>query len=105
VPSWASSGAGEAEQARRQTLGGISWTFLAEAGGRLKLDLVRTGRVMEGELAHASARLSSTQVPGAPPPDVQFKEHGYLFLASAQGEATLRRNQVRVRVRVTLTRP
>lgn len=32
-------------------------------------------------------------VPGAPPPDVQFKEHGYLFLASAQGEATLRRNQ------------
>ena len=35
----------------------------------------------------------STQVPGAPPPDVQFKEQGYLFLASAQGEATLRRNQ------------
>ena len=32
-------------------------------------------------------------VPGAPPPDVQFKEQGYLFLASAQGEATLRRNQ------------
>jgi len=28
--------------------------------------------------------LFSTQVPGAPPPDVQFKEQGYLFLASAQ---------------------
>ena len=24
---------------------------------------------------------------------MQFKEQGYLFLASAQGEATLRRNQ------------
>jgi len=33
------------------------------------------------------------QVPGSPPPDAQFKEQGYLFLASAQGEATLRRNQ------------
>ena len=32
------------------------------------------------------------QVPGQPPPDVQFKEQGYLFLASPQGEATLRRN-------------
>ena len=32
-------------------------------------------------------------VPGSPPPDAQFKEQGYLFLASAQGEATLRRNQ------------
>merc|ERR1719506_2901819 len=31
------------------------------------------------------------QVPGSPPPDAQFKEQGYLFLASAQGEATLRR--------------
>jgi len=33
------------------------------------------------------------RVPKAPPPDAQFKEQGYLFLASAQGEATLRRNQ------------
>ncbi|EOD08096.1 FAD-dependent oxidoreductase domain-containing protein [Emiliania huxleyi CCMP1516] len=31
-------------------------------------------------------------VPGEEPPDLQFKEQGYLFLASEQGEATLRRN-------------
>ena len=31
-------------------------------------------------------------VPGEQPPDVQFKENGYLFLASEQGVATLRSN-------------
>ena len=31
-------------------------------------------------------------VRGEPPPDVQFREQGYLFLASPDGEATLRRN-------------
>eukprot|EP00927_Polykrikos_kofoidii_P045460 TRINITY_DN39464_c0_g1_i1.p1 TRINITY_DN39464_c0_g1~~TRINITY_DN39464_c0_g1_i1.p1 ORF type:complete len:491 (-),score=81.22 TRINITY_DN39464_c0_g1_i1:208-1680(-) len=32
-------------------------------------------------------------VPGCDAPDVQFKEQGYLFLASADGEAALRRNR------------
>ena len=31
-------------------------------------------------------------VPGEEPPDPQFKPSGYLFLASEEGEATLRRN-------------
>ena len=31
-------------------------------------------------------------VPGEEPPSMEFKEQGYLFLASEQGEATLRRN-------------
>jgi FAD-dependent oxidoreductase domain-containing protein 1 len=32
------------------------------------------------------------RLPGQEPPDVQFREQGYLFLASEQGEPTLRRN-------------
>ena len=35
---------------------------------------------------------TNLHVPGEDPPDVQFKEQGYLFLASDAGEETLRRN-------------
>ena len=37
------------------------------------------------------------RVPGEQPPDVQFKENGYLFLASEQGVETLRRYARRTR--------
>jgi glycine/D-amino acid oxidase-like deaminating enzyme len=41
-------------------------------------------------LRHAASEL---RVPGEDAPDMQLKEQGYLFLASAAGEPTLRRNQ------------
>ena len=63
--------------------GGIRQQFSLPVNIQLSLYGVDFLRSIGAELA----------VPGAPPPDVQFKEQGYLFLASAQGEPTLRRNQ------------
>lgn len=62
--------------------GGIRQQFSLSANIQLSLygiDFVRS----------ASAQLA---VPGESAPDLQFKEQGYLFLASEAGEPTLRRN-------------
>jgi glycine/D-amino acid oxidase-like deaminating enzyme len=65
---------------------------LSAGGVRQQFSLAANIRLSLYGVDFIRAASSMLAVPGQTPPDLQFREQGYLFLASEAGEPTLRRN-------------